>query len=388
MKIKHVRVIDLDVPVVPPRTTPRRPSWNEKAPRGSPMGMYPEWRDAVPGAIPGFGGRQVWVQVVADNGVWGLGRCSFGEPVEALISSHFAPLLEGRDALATEYLNDLMWRSTKRFGSLGLSAVAMSGIDIALWDLKGKIMDQPVWRLIGGPSRDAISLYATGDDLDWSQELGFTAFKITNPAHFEMGIAGINLVEEKVAAAREAVGRDHELMLNPVMSYDVEFTIRLAERLRPYELRWLEEPLIPEDIEGHIQPKNAITWIPIATGEDHHTRIPFRQLIEHRAVDVVQPDLSWCGGLSEAIKIYTIAQAFGIKTIPHGGANTPWGQHFAYAMPESSMAEYWLGTAPGIPLDEVCPIPGMVMPVNGKITPTDSPGFGMEILESQIIPRG
>ena len=352
------------------------------------MGMYPEWRENVPGGIPGFGGREVWVQVVADNGMWGLGRCSFGEPVEALISSHFAPLLEGRDALATEYLNDLMWRSTKRFGSLGLSAVAMSGIDIALWDLKGKVMGQPVWRLIGGPSRDAISLYATGDDLDWSKELGFTAFKITNPAHFEMGIEGINLVEEKVASARDAVGRDHELMINPVMSYDVEFTIRLAERLRPYELRWLEEPLIPEDIEGHIALKNAITWIPIATGEDHHTRIPFRQLIEHRAVDVVQPDLSWCGGLSEAIKIYTLAQAFGLKTVPHGGANTPWGQHFSYAMPEASMAEYWLGTAPGIPLDEVRPIPGMVMPADGKITPTDSPGFGMEILESQIIPRG
>ena len=387
MKIKHIRVIDLDIPVAPPSSTRRRPSWNEKAPRGSPMGMYPEWRDAVPGGIPGFGGRQVWVQVVADNGVWGLGRCSFGEPVEALITSHFAPLLEGRDALATEYLNDLMWRSTKRFGSLGLSAVAMSGIDIALWDLKGKIMDQPVWRLLGGPSRDAISLYATGDDLDWSQELGFTAFKITNPAHFEMGIAGINLVEKKVATARDTVGRDHELMINPVMSYDVEFTIRLAERLRSYELRWLEEPLIPEDIEGHIQIKNAITWIPIATGEDHHTRISFRQLIEHRAVDVVQPDISWCGGLSEAIKIYTLAQAFGIKTVPHGGANTPWGQHFSYAMPESSMAEYWLGSDPGIPLDEVRPIPGMVMPINGKITPTDAPGFGMEILESQIIPR-
>jgi len=387
MKIKHIRVVELDIPAIEPRTKERRPSWNEEAPRGSPMGMYPEWRDAVPAEIPGFGGRPVWVQVVADDGTWGLGRCSFGEPVEALISTHFAPLLEGRDALATEYLNDLMWRSTKRFGSLGLSAVAMSGIDIALWDLKGKVLNQPVWRLIGGPSRDSVHLYATGDDLDWSQELGFTAFKITNPAHYEMGIEGLNLVEEKVATARDAVGRNRELMINPVMSYDVEFTIRLAERLRPYELRWLEEPLIPEDIEGHIQLKKAITWIPIATGEDHHTRIPFRQLIEHRAVDVIQPDLRWCGGLSEAIKIYTLAQAFGIKTVPHGGANTPWGQHFAYAMPESSMAEYWLGTAPGIPLDEVRPIPGMSMPVNGEVTPTDAPGFGMEILDSQIIPR-
>ncbi len=166
-------------------------------------------------------GDEVWVQVIAEDGTWGLGRCSFGAPVVALIETHFAPLLEGRDAFATEYLNDLMWRSTKRFGSVGLSAVAQSGIDLALWDLKGKLLVQPVWRLLGGPARERIPLYATGDDIDWAMELGFQAFKITNPAHYEMGIEGINLVEERVAAARDQVGKGRELMINPVMSYDV-----------------------------------------------------------------------------------------------------------------------------------------------------------------------
>lgn len=350
------------------------------------MSKFPEFPPGVPSSSPGIGGEPVWVRVTAEDGTWGLGRCGFGAPVVSLIDGHFAPLLEGRDLFATEHLNDLMWRSTKRFGSLGLSAVAQSGIDLALWDLKGKLLGQPVWRLLGGPARERVRLYATSDDLDWAMELGFEAFKVSNPAHYEMGIKGINLVEEKIAAAREQVGRAAELMFNPVMSYDVEFTVRLAERLRPYELRWLEEPLIPEDLEGHIELRRAMTWIPLATGEDHHTRIPFRQLVENRCVDVVQPDLSWCGGLTEALKIYAIAEAAGIKTILHGGGNTPFGQHFSYAMPESPLAEFWLGSPPGIPLDEVVAVPGMAVPEDGCLTPSDAPGFGMEIPDAWISP--
>ena len=209
---------------------------------------------------------------------------------------------------------------------------------------------------------------------------------MSNPAHYDEGIDGLNIVEEKIAKAREAVGPDAELMYNPVMSFNVEFAIRIAERLRPYGLRWLEEPLVPTDLEGHIELKKAINWVPLATGEDHHGRWTFRQLVEHRAVDVLQPDIQWCGGLSEALKIYTIGEAAGLITIPHASAATPWGQHFSVAMPESPMAEFWMGSDPGIPLDEVCPIPGMPMPKDGYITPSDAPGFGMEIKEEWIKP--
>lgn len=234
--------------------------------------------------------------------------------------------------------------------------------------------------------RDHIELYATNDHLDWSQELGFTRFKITNPAHYSEGDEGLKRIEEHVALARDAVGPEAELMINPVMSFNVEFTLRLAERLRPYNLRWLEEPLPPHDIEGHTELKRSVTWIPLATGEDHRGRFEFAKLIEKRAVDIVQPDISWGGGLSETMKVYTIASTAGILTIPHGGANTPWGQHFAMAAPESPYQEFWLGTAPGIPLEEVVPIPGMAMPINGKIKPSDSPGFGMEIQDDWVRP--
>ena len=152
------------------------------------------------GRMPGANTwERVWVQVTAEDGTWGLGECSFGEPVAALVDFHFGPLMEGRDCLALEFLNDLMWRSTQRFGAGGIATVAQSGIDLALWDLKGKLLGQPVYSLIGGPCRERALVYCTSDDLDWSQELGFTCFKVSNPAHYDEGIEGINLVEEHIA---------------------------------------------------------------------------------------------------------------------------------------------------------------------------------------------
>lgn len=385
MNIKEIRVVKLNIPRVPPKTVARRPSWNETAPRQMPINKYDEF-SKLPHELPGLGGGEVWVQITAEDGTWGLGSCGFGESTAVIIDYIFAPLLEGRDCLAIEFLNDLMFRSIQRLGSAGHATVAQSAVDLALWDLKGKLLGLPVYSLLGGPCRERILLYATGDDLDWAQELGFQHFKITNPSHYDMGIRGLNILEERVAESRETIGADADLMVNGVMSYNVEFAVRLAERLRSYDLRWLEEPLIPPDLEGHIALKRAAPWMPIATGEDHRGRHAFRQLVEHRCADVLQPDLKWCGGLSEAMKIYTLAEAAGLVTIPHGGANSPFGQHFAMATPESPIAEFWLGSDPGIPLDEVRPIPGMSMPVGGIVTPPDAPGFGFEISEEWIEP--
>ena len=385
MKIKSVRAVTVNIPRTPPKTPARRPNWNTHARRALPINKYPEF-PRMHGAMPGANtSEEIWVQVVAEDGTYGLGQCSFGELTAALVDYHFAPLLVGRDCFATEFLNDLMWRSTQRFGAGGLATVAQSGIDLALWDLKGKLLEQPVYRLLGGPCRDKVDIYVTSDDLDWSMELGFHAFKVSNPVHYEEGIDGLNILDEHIGKARDMVGYDVELMYNPVMSFNVEYTVRVAERLRKYGLRWLEEPLIPTDLEGHIELRKAINWVPLATGEDHHGRHAFRQLIEHRAIDIAQPDLKWCGGLTEAIKIYTIAEAAGIATIPHAGVGTPWGQHFAMAMPESPMAEFWMGSDPGVPLEEVCPIPGMPMPKDGYVVPSDAPGFGMEIKDEWVV---
>ena len=386
MRIKSIKAVDISLPQSQPTTPARRSSWRHTSPIGLPMNKYPEFPPDLPSKSPGIGGRGLWVQVTAEDGTWGLGRTAFGATVATLVDTFYAPLLEGRDCFATEHLNDMMWTASKRHGSLGISAFAQSAIDLALWDLKGKLLQQPVYRLLGGPAREKIRCYCTCADLDWSMELGFEAFKITNPVHYEQGIVGLNIMEEKVAQARETIGKNAELMINPVMCYDVDFAVRLAQRLRPYELRWMEEPLIPEDLEGHIQLKKAVPWMPIATGEDHHTRIPFRQLVENRCVDVVQPDLNWCGGLTEAIKIYHIAEAAGIKSSPHGGINSPFGQHFCYAMPDCTLSEFHMATPVGIPLEEVVSLPGMAMPKNGYVVPSDAPGFGLEIAATWITP--
>jgi len=386
MKLKQIRAVTVEVPRPPSPTKPRREGWNKLAPRALPIHKYPEFpRDfaRMPGAQTNI---DVWVQAIAEDGTTGLGVCSFGEPVAAIVDYVFAPLLEGRDALATELHNDLMWRASQAVGATGHAAVAQSGIDLALWDLKGKLLDQPVYRLLGGPVRDRIKCYATSDDLDWSMELGFEAFKVSNPVHYDDGLEGINQLEAKIADARKTVGPAAELAFNPVMGFNVDFTVRLAERLRPFDLRWLEEPLPPWDLEGQRELRRRIPYMPIATGEHHHGRHAFRQLIEHRAVDVLQPDMKWCGGLTEALKIYTLAEAAGLQTVPHFSANTPWGQHFSLAMPEAPIAEYFLGSDPGVPLQEAAQFPGVPVPDGGYVTPSDAPGFGFEIRDEWITP--
>jgi L-rhamnonate dehydratase len=385
MKIKSVQTCRLNLPPPQPKTPARRPSYNKLVKRAHPINRYPEFPRGQ-GRIPGQSNREIWVKITAEDGTFGLGTCRWGDVVEPLIRNHLAPLLVGKDCLAIEFVNDVLWRATQRTGPTGLTTIARSAVDLALWDLKGKLLEQPVYRLIGGPCRDVLDLYCTSDDLDWTMELGFKAFKISNPVFHEEGTEGLNFLEEKVAKARDTVGPNADLMLNPVMSFNVEFAARAMERLKPYGLRWFEEPLMPFDTEGLVQLKRAVPTMPIATGEDHYGRHVFREMVERRCVDILQPDLKFCGGLTEALKIYAIGEAAGIATMPHSGADAPFGQHFSLAMPECPMAEFWMASDPGIPLSEFVRIPGTPMPVNGKLVPSDAPGFGLEIREVDLSP--
>lgn len=382
MKIKTVRCVQVHAPVVKPNPN-AKPVWNDYATRSLPISRYGEF-SRVTGKMPGTTLPRVWVQITAEDGTYGLGRCAHGEPAAALIDYYIAPLIEGRNALATELINDLIWRSHEGFQG-GIATSAQSGVDIALWDLKGKLLGRPVYELIGGPSRDSIELYATGDDLEWMKELGFTRFKISNPFFYEEGSEGLAKLEEHAARAREIVGGDGELMINPIMSFNVDLALRVAERLRPYGLRWFEEPLPAWDLQGHIELKRAMTWTALATGEHHFGRKAFQQLIAARAVDIVQPDIEWAGGFSETLKIYTYAEAAGIATVSHTGANTGWGQHFAYALPEVPLAEWFLNTDVGQPIGDRL-LPGIPVPKNGRVVPSDAPGFGLEVPDEWIVP--
>lgn len=385
MKITAIEVLRLERSAPAPHPAKRRPGYLETTPHAFPINRYPEFSRLV-AQIPAVIHPEFWVRVTVEDGTWGIGQGHWGDVCAMIVRNHYGPLLVGRDCFATELHNDLMWHYSQRFGATGFASIARSAVDQAIWDVKGKVLGMPVYKLLGGPCRDDIELYATTDDLDWAMELGFRAFKISSQVHYRDGLEAINRVEEKVAKARETVGPDAELMINPNMSLNVETAIAMMERLGPYRLRWFEEPLPPGDLEGHAELKRAVPTTPLATGEDHHGRQAFRQLVERRCVDVLQPDIRWCGGLTEALKIHAIAEAAGLPTVPHAGGATPAGLHFSMAMAEVPIAEYWMPSAPGVPLEDVPPMRGFPTPKNGRIAPTDAPGFGLELTEKDFVP--
>jgi L-rhamnonate dehydratase len=311
---------------------------------------------------------------------------SHGSPVAAIINEHLAPLLVGEEALATEKLWDMMVRMTKPYGSAGLAAYAISAVDLALWDLKGKLLGKPVYALIGGPQKERIFCYATGNDTDWHMELGFRATKLACPYGPVDGEWGLQENERLIAKTRELVGNEVALMLDCWMALDVDYAVQLAERLRPYRLKWLEECLPPEDWEGHRALRERLPWQTLATGEHWSLLEPFAFACHHRVVDILQPDICWCGGLTACLKIAALAQAFGLTVILHAGGNTPFGQHFTFATPVAPWCEFFIGSAPGVPLEEANPFPSMPVPKDGWLVPNDAPGFGLDIKAEWIEP--
>ena len=348
------------------------------------MSRYPRYKRNRQSWLPKW--HSLWVKVVAEDGTWGLGSTSYDRPVAAIINDHLAPMLVGEESTAIEKLWDMMFRLTKPYGTSGLASCALSAIDLALWDLAGKQRNKPVYELLGGPARDRILTYATGNDTDWQLELGFRAVKLACTYGPADGIAGLKENERLVAKTRQLVGDQVEIMLDCYMAFDVEYTIRLAQKLRSYNLRWIEEYLIPEDIDGHQAVRRAVNWVSLASGEHMSTRWPYKQLIEKQCIDVLQPDIHWVGGLSECVKICHMAESAGLMVCLHGGGNDPYGQHLSYAMPNTPWAEYFIASSPGVPLDEVKQVPGAPVPSDGTLRPSDEPGFGLGIEEEWLIP--
>jgi L-rhamnonate dehydratase len=384
MKIKSVEVVTVKYPPSPaPRTAPRRPAWVVDDEVANPMSRFPRFKRhrSLYGARqwPGFS-----VKVTAEDGTWGLGPGA-GRPAAAVISDAFAHILEGEECLAIEKLWDLMFRVSKPFGTVGIATVAISSVDLALWDLAGKLTGKPVYELIGGPVRERIFTYATGNDVDWYKELGFRGFKLACPYGPADGLDGLDRNEEFVAKARRTIGDQAELMLDCYMAFDVEYTVRLAERLRPYRLKWIEEYLIPEDLEGHAEVRRRLPWMTLASGEHFYTRYPYQQMIKNGCLDILQPDIHWVGGLSECVRICHQAAAAGLTVCLHGGAMNPYGQHLTWAMPNTPWGEYFIGSPPGIPLEEANP--GQVVPRDGHLDFAPSgPGFGLEVREEWLEP--
>jgi len=364
------------------RTNPRRQSWIVDAEVANPMSKYKRYKRHRSSWLPSW--ETLWVKITAEDGTWGAAPISYGKPSAVIINDHLGPEIQGEDCYAIEKIWDMMFRLTKPYGSEGLAMCAISSIDLALWDLVGKLHGTPVYELIGGPARDKIFCYATGNDIDWYLELGFKAIKLACPYGPADGVWGMKQNEKFVAEARKIAGSDVEIMLDCYMAFDVEYALRLAERLRPYNIRWIEEPLIPEDLDGYLDLKRRMNWIPIAGVEHWFSPWKFKEAIKRRVVDILQPDIHWVGGLTACIKICHEADLAGFMVCLHGGANDQYGLHLTYAMPNTPWAEFFISSPPGVPLEGA--YPNNPIPPDSYIKPNPGAGFGIPLKDEWLHP--
>lgn len=273
--------------------------------------------------------RQTAICVVStDEGLQGLGEAFyFGGPAKIaaeIISDVFGPLIVGRDPLDHNVIWDYLYNWTRDQGMKGITISALSAIDIALWDIKGKALGLPVYKLLGGAYRNKARAYATGlyepqnvpsvektlvEEALGYKEDGFGGMKL------KVGY-GIKTDVRYVMAIREAIGEDIYLMVDANHAYNAAEAIRLAREIERFNIYWFEEPVPPEDLDGYVEVKKNSS-IPIAGGECEYTRYGFRELINRRAVDILQPDLCAAGGFTEMIKIVAMATAANISLVPH-----------------------------------------------------------------------
>jgi L-alanine-DL-glutamate epimerase-like enolase superfamily enzyme len=289
------------------------------------------------------------VEVFTDNGLVGIGNAALAPQVtKQVIDLYLKPLLIGRDPWDTEFLWQNMYRKTMAFGRRGIGMVAISAIDIALWDILGKSAKQPVYRLLGGRTKPQIPVYASRlYSVDLSQleaeakrykKDGYKAMKLRFGWGPRDGAAGMQRNLALVRTVREAVGDGVDVMADAYMGWTLDYAKRMLPLLEQFNLRWLEEPVIPDDVHGYAELK-SYGRIPIAGGEHEFTAYGFRDLLDARALDYIQFDTNRVGGITQARKIAAMAEAYSVPVIPHAGQMHNY--HVVMASLNSPMAEYF-----------------------------------------------
>jgi L-alanine-DL-glutamate epimerase-like enolase superfamily enzyme len=380
MKITHVRVFQVEGVLEQDDNF-----WEERLVR--PLDIYPEHKDELFNEmerLPSGHYRIVscFVEIGTDAGITGLGGPM---PLSQafIVERTLKPLLLGHDPLAIERIWDRMYRALVH-GRKGIEMMAISVVDCALWDLKGKWANAPVYVLLGGPTRTEVSAYASmlGYSLEpalvreRAQEVvrqGFRATKWFFRDSPTDGVAGIARNLRLAQNVRDAIGPDVDMMLDCWMSWDVSYTLQMSRRLAELHPRWLEEPVLPDKIAQYAEIR-ANSAVPISGGEHEYTRWGHKALLDARAVDVLQPDIHWAGGISEVMKIIALASACDVPVVPHG--NPAGTIHVLAAWPQTTcpLIEYlfkWNAVSQYFYKEPNVPINGVVkLPV--------APGLGVE----------
>lgn len=348
----------------------------------TPMARYPEYRASRRSFGINVLGTLV-VELEADDGTIGFAVTTGGEPGCFIVERHLSRFLVGRSPEEFETIWEQMYLSTLYYGRKGLVINAISGVDLAVWDLLGKLRGEPVYHLLGGAVRDDMQFYATGARPDLAKEMGFIGGKMPLRHGPAEGEAGLEKNIRQLAEMRAKCGDDFWLMYDCWMSLDLDYATRLARRAGDEcGMKWIEEALPPDDYWGYAALKRAVPpGMLVTTGEHEATRWGFRLLLEMECCDVIQPDVGWCGGLTELVKIADEADRKQVLTIPHG--SSVYSYHFGVTRHNAPFAEFLMMHPAAT---EVVPmfapqLLGEPVPSNGRIRTSalDAPGFGVEL---------
>lgn len=361
------------------------------APSASPMSQYDHYADSLESWS--WPQATVLVRIESDSGHSGIGWAEDGVgAASCIIERHLKRFVLGADPSRTQLLWDQMFRASIPYGRKGAAIEAISALDLALWDLAGKIANKPVYSLLGGPCRRSVPAYASHlqpvemekfveEAAAYAAE-GYRAMKMRMPGSPKQGSAGIRSNVDRVRAVREAIGYDIDLMVDAYMGWDLSFAIHMAKALEPYQIRWIEEPLLPDEIESYAELRRR-SGIAIATGEHEFTRFGFQQLIVRKAADILQPDVHRAGGLTEMHRIATLAEAAGLEVVPHGFSGP--AVHFAAAhsncpLLESLTTPVWASHLPSRdPL-----LLGESEVIAGEVALPEAPGLGVSINTNRL----
>jgi L-alanine-DL-glutamate epimerase-like enolase superfamily enzyme len=324
----------------------------------------PDWRTSL---------GQIAVRIATDDGLVGYGVGGGGAAGRHVIDAVLAPLLVGRDPAPVEAIWEELYAATLPFGRKGIAVMAISGVDLALWDLRAKRAGVSVAELLGGASGSRVPTYTTvWDTVDPMTASGAgPGGKSAVKLHLKVTDRGraVEEIVQRITAARQAIGPVRALMVDAWMKWDVDLTLRVAERIESLRVDWIEEPLSPDDLAGYGRLVDRCP-IPIAGGEHEFTAAAFRELIDRRLHAVLQPDVCWVGGLTELVKIYRLANAVGVRVVPHRGAEV-WALHAIAALDHQPLAESgrpWMSWVQGQP-----EIAGGMIAVPRRV------GFGVEL---------
>ncbi len=312
------RITDVEIYKFMPQKQKTSDKWKSVY-TARPISKYPEF-DSKEQRMLSAGATVV--KITTEDGLYGYGATGTGlyRGAAEIMSDAMRPfLLDDCDADEIEKIWDLNYKATVAIGRKGLPIHALSAIDIALWDIKGKKLGLPVYQLLGGKVRDKIKVYATGPDLEMYKKLGYKANKIPIPCGPVHGREGMKKNLEAVERVVKIMGEDTEIMLDCWMGWDFEYTVKMARMLKDYNIRWIEEPLVSTDYDGFKRLKYILNsmGILLTTGEHEFTRWGARELVENGCVDILQCDIMYCGGLSEIRKIAAYCKAHNVMLVPH-----------------------------------------------------------------------